>query len=200
MSPAMTEQAGARGDRVVMVMTHVAVALLVAVPVALAAPEYATAAGVGALAGGTLPDLDLLAGVHRRTLHFPVFGPVVAVPLVGVAATWPSSASVAVAVGAVGFAVHSASDALGAGEELRPWERTNTNAVYDHASGRWLRARYLVPYDGSPRDLALALATGVPALVVFDGVVRGVLAALLAIAVVYTLLRRRLVPYFERIV
>jgi len=184
----------------VMVMTHVAVALCLAAPVAVAAPEYATAAGVGALVGGTLPDLDLLGGVHRRTLHFPVLAPVLAVPVVAAAAFSPSPAAVGFAVGAVGFAVHCASDALGAGEELRPWERTNTNAVYDHVSGRWLQARYVVPYDGSPRDLLFALAAGAPALVVFDGLVRGVLAATLALAVAYTLLRRRLVPYFERIV
>jgi hypothetical protein len=183
-----------------MVMTHVAVALLLAVPVAVAAPAYATAAGVGALVGGVLPDLDLLVGVHRRTLHFPVAGPIVAVPTVVVAALAPSPVTVGVAVGVVGFAVHSASDALGAGEELRPWERTNTNAVYDHVSGRWLQARYVVPYDGSPRDLLVALACGLPALVVFDGPIRVVLAALLGVAVVYTVLRRRLVPYFERIV
>jgi hypothetical protein len=183
-----------------MVMTHVAVALCLAAPVAVVAPEFATAAAVGAFVGGALPDVDLLVGEHRRTLHFPVAGPAVAVPVVAVAALAPSPSTVGVAVGAVGFAVHSASDVLGAGEELRPWERTNTNAVYDHVSGRWLQARYVIPYDGSPRDLLLATAAGIPPLVVFDGFVRALVAALLGVAAVYALLRKRLVPYFERIV
>jgi hypothetical protein len=183
-----------------MVVTHVAVALALSVPVALVAPEFATAAAAGALLGGALPDLDLLVGVHRRTLHFPVVGPALAVgaSVLALVATVP--ATVALAVGLWGFGVHAASDALGAGEELRPWERTNTDAVYDHVRGRWWRARYLVPYDGSPRDLALAGLAGAPALVVYEGPVRWLLATLLAGGAVYALFRRRLVPYFERIV
>jgi hypothetical protein len=100
----------------------------------------------------------------------------------------------------VGIGTHSASDALGAGEELRPWERTNTDAVYDHVNRRWWQARYVVPYDGSPRDLLVAVAASLPVFAVYDGPVRLVLGVLLAVAAVYTLLRRRLVPYFERVV
>nr|WP_276234850.1 metal-dependent hydrolase [Halosegnis sp. DT85] len=180
-----------------MVITHVAVALLAASAVAVAAPEFAAAAAVGAYVGGTLPDIDLFVGVHRRTLHFPVLGPALAVPAVAVALVVPSDATVAVAVALVGAGVHAASDALGAGEELRPWERTNPNAVYDHASGRWWRARYLVPYDGSPRDLAVAVLAAVPTLLVYDGPVAWVLAGLLVAAALYTAVRRRVVPYFE---
>jgi hypothetical protein len=183
-----------------MVITHVAVALLLAVPVALFAPSLADAAALGAFVGGALPDLDLLVGTHRRTLHFPVFGLILAVPAVGVALLATGPLTVGVAAGAVGFAVHSASDVLGAGEELRPWERTNTDAVYDHLHQRWWQARYVIPYDGSPQDLLLALVAGIPVLVVYDGAVRWVLGGLLVVAVVYALLRRRLVPYFEKIV
>lgn len=183
-----------------MVITHVAVALLFAVPVALLDPGLAGAAAVGAFVGGALPDLDLFVGVHRRTLHFPVVGPALAVPAVGVALFVPTPPTVGVALAVVGFGVHSASDALGAGEELRPWERTSTDAVYDHVTRRWWQARYVVPYDGSPRDLLLAVAASLPVLAVYDGPVRPVLAGLLAVAAVYTLLRRRLVPYFERVV
>ena len=183
-----------------MVVTHVAVALLLAVPVALVAPAFADAAAVGAFVGGALPDLDLLVGTHRRTLHFPVLGPLLAVPALGVAALAPTPLTVALAVGVTAAAVHSASDVLGAGEELRPWERTDTRAVYDHVSGRWWRARYVVPYDGSPRDLLVAAVAAVPTLLVYDGYVRWGLGGLLVLGGVYALLRRRLVPYFERIV
>jgi hypothetical protein len=183
-----------------MVITHVAVALLVATPVALVLPAYAPAAAAGAVLGGLLPDLDLFVGTHRRTLHFPVLGSVAAVACVAVAAAAPSSVSVGVAVAAVGAALHAASDALGAGEELRPWERTNPNAVYDHLTGRWWRARYVVPYDGHPRDLLVAVVAAAPPLVVLGRGVRVVLGVGLVVALVYTLFRRRLVPYFESVV
>lgn len=183
-----------------MVITHVAVALAFAVPVALVAPEFATAAAVGAVVGGVFPDLDLLVGEHRRTLHFPVGGVALAVPGVAVALLVPTPLTVALALALVGFGVHSVSDVLGAGEELRPWERTNTNAVYDHVSGRWWQARYVFPYDGSPQDVILAVVTGLPVLLVYEGPVRWGLGVALVVAVVYAVLRRRLVPYFERIV
>jgi len=183
-----------------MVITHVAVALLLAVPVAVVAPEFATAAAVGAVVGGIAPDLDMFVGSHRRTLHFPVAGSILAVPAVALALVAPAPATVAVAVGASAAAVHSASDVLGAGEELRPWERTNPNAVYDHVSGRWWRARYVVPYDGSRRDLLVAVLAAAPALVVYDGTVRWLLVGLLCVGGAYTLFRRRLVPLFERLV
>lgn len=182
-----------------MIITHVAVALAFAIPVALVAPEFATAAAVGAVVGGSFPDLDLFVGEHRRTLHFPVVGLALTIPGVVLALLVPTSFTVGLALALVGFGVHSASDVLGAGEELRPWERTNTNAVYDHASGYWWQARYVFPYDGSPQDLGLAIATGVPVLLVYDGPIRLGLGAVLGVAAVYAVLRRRLVPYFERI-
>lgn len=183
-----------------MVMTHVAVGLLLAVPVAVVAPEFATAAAVGAVAGGAAPDLDLLVGVHRRTLHFPVLGWLVAAPAAAAALAAPSAATVGLGVGALAAAVHATSDVLGAGEELRPWERTNRDAVYDHVSGRWWRARYVVPYDGSPADVAVTAAAATPVAVVYAGPVRWLAVGLVAAAGGYALLRRRLVPYFERIV
>ncbi|WP_373188997.1 metal-dependent hydrolase [Halolamina sp.] len=180
-----------------MAITHVLVGLLLAVPVALVAPEYATAAGVGAIVGGIIPDLDLFAGVHRKTLHYPVAGPVVGVAAGVVAVVAPSPVTVGIALALLSAGVHATTDIFGAGEELRPWERTNPYAVYDHVNGRWLRARYLVPYDGAPRDLLVALLCAVPVALTFRGEFRWLLAGLLLVAVVYTALRRRLVPHFE---
>lgn len=180
-----------------MAVTHVFVGLLLAATVAIVAPEYATAAGIGAVVGGVFPDLDLFVGIHRRTLHYPVVGPVVGAVAGVVALLVPSPVTVGVALALLSAGVHAASDILGAGEELRPWERTNPYAVYDHVHGRWLRARYLVPYDGSPRDLLVSLLCAVPALLVYRGSFRWLLAVLLVVAAVYTVVRRRLVPKFE---
>lgn len=182
-----------------MVITHVAIALVFAVPVAVSVPQFATVAAVGAIIGGVFPDFDLFVGEHRRTLHFPVIGPVLAVLAVGLAILVPTVVTVGLALALVGFGVHSASDALGAGEELRPWERTNTNAVYDHVSKSWWQARYLIPYDGSPQDLLVAIVAAIPTILVYDGPIRWGLAGALGVAAGYTLLRRRLVPYFERL-
>ena len=183
-----------------MVVTHVLVGLLLAVPVAVVAPAYATPAALGAVVGGLAPDLDLLVYEHRRTLHFPTAGLVAAGVALVVAAVAPSAVSVAVAVALLAAGVHAASDALGAGEELRPWDRTNPHAVYDHVRGRWLRARYLIPYDGSPRDLLLTVVCAVPVVAIYDEPIRWLTGALVAVAAVYTLLRKRLVVHFERIV
>ena len=182
-----------------MVITHLAVALLFALPVVVLAPELAVPALVGALAGGIFPDIDLFVGVHRRTFHFPVLAPALAVPAVVVALVAPSPLAVGGAVFLLGGGSHSASDVLGAGLELRPWERTNPDAVYDHVSGRWWKARYVIPYDGSPRDLTVSLAAGAPLLFVYDGPVQLLVAVLLVGGGLYTLLRRRLVPFFERL-
>lgn len=181
-------------------ITHALVGLLFTVPVVVLAPALATPAAVGAVVGGFLPDADLFGGVHRRTLHFPVAGPVAAALAGLVAVIAPSPVTVGLASGLLSAGVHAASDVLGAGEELRPWERTNPNAVYDHVRGRWLRARYLVPYDGSPRDLAITVVCAVPAVAVYDGPVRWLVIGMVVLAAVYTLLRKRLPVHFERFV
>jgi hypothetical protein len=183
-----------------MVTTHAVVGAAVATPLVGLAPEFAPVAALAGFVGGVAPDLDLLVGTHRRTLHFPFLGWIAALPAAGVAATAPSAVTVALAAFLVASAVHAGTDAFGAGEELRPWERTNTDAVYSHLGGRWLRARYWVPYDGSRRDLGLTLVGALPGLVLFPGPVRLLCALAVVVAVPYTLLRKRLPPYFERVV
>jgi hypothetical protein len=183
-----------------MVFTHVAAGLAVAAAVATVHPEYALPAAAGAAAGGVLPDLDLFAGTHRRTLHFPDLYWVPAGLFGALAVARPSPLAVGLAVAAVAAAVHSVSDWFGAGDELRPWERTSSRAVYLHVRGRWLAPRYWVRYDGAPEDLLAAAVLSVPALVVYDGPVRHAVLAMLALGAVYALLRKRIVPLAERLI
>lgn len=180
-----------------MVLTHIAVGMALSLPVALVAPEFATAAAIGGAVGGCVPDVDLLIGEHRRTLHFPVLYWPPAIVACGVALA-ASPAAVVVAVAVVAAAVHSTSDVLGAGEELRPWERTNTDAVYDHLRGRWLRGRYVVRYDGAPEDLALTVVFATPVVVHFDGLPRWI-AVSVVVAFPYAYFRKRLPKHFEKI-
>jgi len=80
-----------------MATTHAAVGLLLAVPLAFVAPELAAPAAIAAIAGGVFPDLDLFAGVHRKTLHFPDYYWLGAMPALVAAVLRPSTVTVAVA-------------------------------------------------------------------------------------------------------
>lgn len=182
-----------------MVLTHIAVGMALSLPVAFVAPDLGVVAAVSGAVGGAVPDVDLLVGKHRRTLHFPVLSwpPAIAVGALAVVVASPAATAVAAVV--VAAAVHSLSDTLGAGEELRPWERTNPNAVYDHLRGQWLRARYIVRYDGAPEDLALTVAFSTPVAVWLDGLPRWIAVSAVAIGVPYALVRKRLPKQFEKI-
>lgn len=179
-----------------MATTHAFAGLALAAALALVAPEFAFVVAVAAIAGGLFPDFDLYAG-HRRTLHFPVYYWLLAAPAAVVAVLVPTETTVAVAVFLLAAGLHSFMDIFGGGLELKPWKGTSDRAVYSHYHGRWLEPRRWVRYDGSLADLALAGALAVPGLVVFDGIVRTVVIALLAISAGYALVRKPLVVVAE---
>ena len=175
-----------------MATTHVFAGLALAAAVAVAAPQFAVVVAAAAILGGLFPDLDLYAG-HRKTLHFPVYYGLLAVPASLAAALVPTDATVGLAVFLLAAALHSASDLFGGGLELKPWEGTSDRAVYSHYHGRWFAPRRWIRYDGAPEDLLLAGALAVPALLVFEGTVRTVVLTLLAVSAGYALVRKPLV-------
>ena len=175
-----------------MCTTHAAVGATLAAPVAAVAPEVAPAAALAGMAGGVFPDLDLLVGTHRRTLHFPAYYWALALPAAAIALFAPGPATVAVALFALSAAVHSASDALGGSDDFRPWERTSSRAVYAHLLGRWLAPRRWIRYDGAPEDLLLTVVLSGPGLFLFGPRVRALTLAGLTVAVVYTAFRRKI--------
>lgn len=143
----------------VMVFTHVLVgALMGALAGALLSTPDTMLVIIGALAGG-LPDIDM-AWRHRRSLHFPILGSVIAVLALVVAFFTPSIFVVYCVVFATAFALHSIMDIFGGGKELRPWAQTDDRAVYDHVRQRWIMARRFV-YDGSPGDLVICAMVGI---------------------------------------
>ena len=182
-----------------MATTHALFGALLGAVASLAAPELAPVTIAAGVAGGLFPDLDLaLPGVHRKTLHFPVYYALAAIPAVALASLAPTARSLAVAVFLAAAAAHAASDALGGGLELRPWEAASDRGVYDHFHGRWIRPRRWIRYDGAPEDLLLAAALAAPG-VGYDPRSQAVVLALLAVSVVYATLRKRLVDVGERL-
>ncbi len=177
-----------------MATTHVFTGLAVVSPVAYLVPEFGTALALGAVVGGLAPDADLVFA-HRRTFHFPVAGLAVAVPAVAAAALAPAAPTLAVAAFALTAWLHAASDSIGGGPEMDPWNERTDRAVYDHVRGRWLRPRRWIRYDGAPEDAALGVALAVPALLVFEGWPRAAVAGGIAVSLLYALLRRRLVAW-----
>jgi len=172
--------------------THAAMGVTLAAPLTAVAPEFAPAGALAGFLGGAFPDLDLLSGQHRRTLHFPAYYSAGAIVAVTVALVVPTTATVAATLFLVSAAVHCVADAAGGGLELRPWEATDDRGVYVHPAGHWIRARRWIRYDGAPEDLVLAGAFSLPGLLVFDGVVRQLTIAALAVSVVYVAVRKRL--------
>ncbi|MFB6072665.1 MAG: metal-dependent hydrolase [Halobacterium sp.] len=186
-----------------MATTHALVGLALAALVAPFAPEHAPLIAAAGLAGGVFPDLDLYAG-HRRTLHFPVYFPLAAVAAAGVAVLAPGAWTIGAAVFLAAAAAHSASDALGGGLELKPWEATSDRAVYSHFHGRWIRPRRLVRYDGAPEDVAVAALVGVPAALAYGPLASGpavqrVVLAALGVSAGYAAVRKHLPALADRL-
>lgn len=174
-----------------MLPTHALAGMALALPLLVVAPEFAAVALVAGLLGGVVPDLDMYVG-HRKTLHYPVYYSAFAVIATAAALLVPTTATVAAALFLLGAAVHSVSDVFGGGLELRPWEGTSDRAVYDHFNGQWIAPRRWVQYDGSPRDLLLSATLAGPLLLALDGPLRSVVIVAVAIAGIYTAVRRLL--------
>lgn len=174
-----------------MATTHAAFGAVLGLTSFLFFPEQTTTAVLAGFAGGVFPDLDLYVGHHRRTLHFPVYYWVPVLVLSSAVLLWTSPVLVAALFFFLSAAVHSVSDVFGAGVEARPWQRTNTHAVYLHSHKRWVAARYWVPYDGSSQDLLLCLTMFFPVAVVMSGTsIVWLIYASMAISFVYSCVRK----------
>lgn len=181
-----------------MTSTHAVVGALLGAGVGVLVPELSGAAILVGFVGGAFPDADLLV-THRRTGHFPVLAPVVAVPVTAVAAISGSAVAVLCAVFVLAAAVHCVMDVFGGGVEHRPWEATSDRGVYDHVRGRWIRPRRWVRWAGAPEDLALAVAVGLPVMAASSGSTRTLLGAVLAVSAGFVAVRRRLPALTERL-
>lgn len=177
-----------------MATTHVFAGLAVVAPIAYAVPKLAVPLAIGAICGGLAPDFDIVLE-HRQTFHAPVLGAPVAALAVAAALLVTTAVTTALAAAAVAAWLHAASDALGGGLEMDPWNNRSERAVYDHVRSTWIRPRRWVRYDGAPEDAVLAVGLAVPGLLVFEGWVSTVIVGGVAISAGYALVRRRLVEW-----
>lgn len=182
-----------------MLPTHAFAGMVLALPYALARPEFGGVALVAGFLGGVLPDLDLYVN-HRKTLHYPVYYSLFALALVSMMAMVPTVVTVAAVFFLLAAAVHSVTDIVGGGLELRPWQATSNRAVYDHYHDQWIAPRRWVRYDGAPEDLLLSFTLALPLLVVLGDLFRWIVISALMIAVVYTAVRRALPTVTEWLV
>lgn len=180
-----------------MATTHALVGVLVGLALAPLAPGAGTAVVLAGAVGGVLPDLDALHG-HRRTLHLPILGTGTGVLLAAIAAVSASAWLVVLAAAVLAAGLHAASDILDGGLSLRPWADRPERGVYCHVQSRWWRPRRLFAYDGSPGDLGLAAVLSLPALHVVDApLVRGIVATLLLVSILYAAFRKHIPDLLE---
>jgi hypothetical protein len=175
-----------------MAPTHVGAGIALAVPVALLAPELAPVVVVAAVAGSLFPDLDMVAGEHRRTLHAVEAYALLAFLATFAAVVAPSAPAVAAATFFVAAALHPLFDLAGGSSEARPWEAATDYGVYLRSRESWVAPKRWVRYDGAPEDLALAVVLVAPGLVLFDEAVRTFAVGTLVVGAGYTLCRKRI--------
>lgn len=171
-----------------MVFTHVLMGALVGSLVAFAYPGHVAIAVAAGLCGGGFPDLDMVF-VHRRTLHFPALftaATVVAGPILFVR---PTPVTVAAFCFVTAAALHSLTDVLGGGKEMRPWRETDDRAVFNHVTGTW-HTPWRVFYDGSVADLVLSTALACVLFLVLPASFWIPIGGILVCAIAYTVLRR----------
>jgi len=178
--------------------THALSGAAVGALIAMLTPELLPAAVVVGLLAGVVPDLDLL-WTHRKTTHFPVYGmaATLAVGLVAVVTGGSFASLLTVAIAA--FSLHPLMDTLCGGVEVRPWEATSEQAVYDHARQRWLRPRRLVRYAGAPEELLLTAGVGLPVIATTTGTLRQSVGVVMVISGLFIAVRRRLAPLTARL-
>lgn len=178
-----------------MATTHAFMSLTAAIIVLPALSGYASTPLLlgAAFVGGLAPDLDV-AGHHRKTLHYPFLGPVLATALFSFAVATSSGPAMVVAVAVAGGALHAVTDIFGGSPEREPWNPSSDRAVYNHLLGRWHPAKRYVRYSGAPEDwlVGVAFATAAILSATTPVSVDLVLLCLLGATGVYTLFRKRL--------
>jgi hypothetical protein len=184
-----------------MVTTHIFVSLLLAFCVSFVSPlEVGTILPI-AFVGGFFPDLDMFFGTHRKTLHYPVYGSVLAVASFVFFLITHSMIIGFITIFLIGCMSHTLTDILSCGLEKYPWKKNSKQAVYNHHTKKWIPPRYIIPYDGSIEDFGVTFIGGVLFLFATKTYTINyylwMTMGLIGVAFIYTVLRKRL-PRIEQ--
>lgn len=177
-----------------MLPTHISSGLLIAGIFSHIFPEYTSVFLIAIVIGSILPDLDLIIGTHRKTLHYPIYSLLGVVISAGISPLFTGVYGVILVGFFIGVFQHSISDVLGGGVEEKPWERTSDKAVYSHYNDKWLPPTYHLGYDGSLKDVfALTILLILSwMLLPYNQYVTGFILLLFVIGVLYASVRKLL--------
>lgn len=169
--------------------THILLGGFLSLSSFLFAPGYVELAVLSGMAAAVLPDIDMLLE-HRKTLHRPFQFLALALfaGLLMLLLTVPWT--VALFFGLLSVSAHGFSEILSSGKTLRPYQKKDDRAVYNHLSHRWIEPRRWV-MAGSGRDLLVSAVSGAVLLYYTEGLPRYASAACLGWAVLYYLLNRK---------
>jgi len=171
-----------------MIFTHILMGFLLGAGVGTLYSELLPVAVYAGILGGGFPDLDMVF-THRRTLHFPVLYSIAGVVATGIAVLWTTPITASVCCFLLAGALHTLTDVLGGGKEMRPWRKTDNRAVYNHVTQSWIRPRRVF-YDGSVVDLILSVILAGGLFVLLPASYDKIVMITLSGAVAYTVLRR----------
>lgn len=86
--------------------------------------------------------------------------------------------------------IHSISDILSSGLELRPWEQNSKKSVYNHYNQKWIEPLHIIPYDGSKYDLLLLISLSIPLFIYLEQPYESIIILCDIIGITYTILRK----------
>lgn len=178
-----------------MIFTHILIGVLLAAVSSLYFSNPLLLVASGAI-GGALPDLDML-WIHRKTLHYPVGYSVLSSILFVIYLLSDISTVLVLATGVFAASLHSLMDILGGGKEMRPWEKTDDRAAFNHITGEWISARRIF-YDGSFPDFVLAMLSGVAAILILPSKFTILIVFLLVLSLVYMFSRKYITEVIPR--
>lgn len=178
-----------------MATTHAVAGMLLATPLILQHPELTPVLLAAAFIGGIFPDFDVIAGTHRKTLHFPVYYWIPTVLFLSAGLLTGKTVLLGLGVFFLGAAQHSLSDVIGGGLERQPWKQTTDKAVYVHAKGGWEHPRHIIGYDGSPGDFIATVVMLIPLVFIHGASVPFAVPSAATLAIVaagYVIIRKSL--------
>lgn len=179
-----------------MLPTHIMTGLVVILPLFYVYPTYSNAIFFAGLVGFSLPDLDILIGSHRKTLHYPVLYLPVALVAIFLVINLVNIWTIITFTVSLGCFVHSFSDIIAGSLEDEPWEAEKDKVVYNHIRKEWFSAKRWIPYDGSRTDVIVMITSSLVFVALYPLEMKKlfltIMFGLLLIGIIYSVLRKTL--------